>query len=163
MNERSQLPYLRSQFYPRERRSVPLAREFAQKAMVEWRAAAHLHEVLLCVSELATNALQHGVPPGRGFLLQLTLAESGLLRVELHDTGGGAVESPAQCADSESGRGLLLVSVLADKWGVGPRYPGKIVWCEFVRATVRETGQGCSGIPEHPQPRTAGEIRQPPS
>jgi serine/threonine-protein kinase RsbW len=34
--------------------------------------------------------------------------------------------------EEEHGRGLLLVSVLADKWGVGERDPGKLVWCEFV-------------------------------
>jgi hypothetical protein len=27
----------------------------------------------------------------------------------------------------------MLVAVLADKWGVGERAPGKVVWCEFVR------------------------------
>jgi hypothetical protein len=34
-------------------------------------------------------------------------------------------------AADESGRGLLLVEALSDKWGVGERVPGKIVWCEF--------------------------------
>ncbi|MGP3635489.1 ATP-binding protein, partial [Streptomyces sp. 24-1644] len=31
----------------------------------------------------------------------------------------------------ESGRGLLLVDVLADRWGVRERSPGKVVWCAF--------------------------------
>lgn len=30
----------------------------------------------------------------------------------------------------EGGRGLLLVSELADKWGVTEREPGKVVWFE---------------------------------
>jgi hypothetical protein len=34
-------------------------------------------------------------------------------------------------AEGERGRGLLLVAALADKWGVGERHPGKVVWCEF--------------------------------
>ncbi|MET7622153.1 ATP-binding protein [Streptomyces sp. NPDC005408] len=84
-----------------------------------------------CASELATNALVHGVPPGRGYRLKLWLYGDGggLLRVEVHDSGGGqpSVREP----DGESGRGLLLVAALADKWGVGERDPGKIVWCEF--------------------------------
>lgn len=29
------------------------------------------------------------------------------------------------------GMALLLVSELADKWGVGEREPGKVVWCEL--------------------------------
>lgn len=35
--------------------------------------------------------------------------------------------------EEEGGRGLLLVSALADKPGVAERNPGKIVWCGFDR------------------------------
>jgi two-component sensor histidine kinase len=90
--------------------------------------------VLLCVSELATNALVHGVPPGRGFLLRLVpYDEDGGVRIEVHDSGDGVPVLPRQDVQEpcEGGRGLLLVSELADKWGVGARCPGKIVWCEF--------------------------------
>jgi hypothetical protein len=38
--------------------------------------------------------------------------------------------------------GLLLVSELADKWGVGERGLGKIVWCEFAVLGPEETGLG---------------------
>ena len=36
MNETAQLPYFRAAFYCRERRSIPVVRKFARKAMVEW-------------------------------------------------------------------------------------------------------------------------------
>jgi anti-sigma regulatory factor (Ser/Thr protein kinase) len=92
------------------------------------------YDIVLCVSELATNALVHGVPPGRGFLLRLLpLPYDGGVRVEVHDSGRG-VPAPSQAEAQElgeGGRGLLLVAGLADKWGVGERDPGKIVWCEF--------------------------------
>lgn len=81
------------------------------------------------MSELATNALVHGVPPGRGYRLRLWLHGDGLLRVEVHDSGGG--QPRMREPEGEAGRGLLLVAALADKWGVGERSPGKIVWCEF--------------------------------
>ncbi|MCF3177689.1 ATP-binding protein [Streptomyces sioyaensis] len=122
-------------FYRRERRSVPLAREFARTALTEWDLDHLAEDVLLCVSELATNALLYGVPPGRGYRLRLSLGEDGLLRVEVHDSGDGEPHVPALAPydgeEGESGRGLLLVSALADAWGVGERVPGKIVWCEF--------------------------------
>ncbi|MGW2919088.1 ATP-binding protein [Streptomyces angustmyceticus] len=126
----------RTAFYRRERRSVSRARAFARAALVAWDLRHLTDDVLLCVSELATNALLHGVPPGRGYRLCLSLDEDGLLRVELHDSGGGEPRVPAPGSGDggegdESGRGLLLVSALADAWGVGERVPGKIVWCEF--------------------------------
>ncbi|MFE7774696.1 ATP-binding protein [Streptomyces sp. NPDC057445] len=131
MNDAIQPALVREAFYRRERRSVPAAREFADRALADWRVTRRADDVLLCVSELATNALLHGVPPGRGFRLHLRLDE--VLRVEVHDSGDGEVRAPEPVgdADAESGRGLLLVAAVADKWGVGERNPGKVVWCEF--------------------------------
>ncbi|MFD5097675.1 ATP-binding protein [Streptomyces albidochromogenes] len=128
MNETMQHPSVRERFCRRERRSVAAARDFARTALAEWQLGACLDDVLLCVSELATNALLHGVPPGRGYRLRLWLG-GNVLRIEVHDSGTGLphVREP----DGESGRGLLLVAALADRWGVGGREPGKVVWCEF--------------------------------
>ncbi|MFF2198887.1 ATP-binding protein [Streptomyces sp. NPDC058145] len=135
MNAQTELPYQRDQFYGRSRRSVPAARRFTEWSLTywglaEWRRAG---DVTLCVSELATNALVHGVPPGRGFLLRLRY-DGAVVRAEVHDSGAGVprVAEEAGGDEEEGGRGLLLVSVLADKWGVGTRAPGKLVWCEFV-------------------------------
>ncbi|MFF5441835.1 ATP-binding protein [Streptomyces achromogenes] len=136
MNAQTQHPHTRQAFYRRDRRSVRLARKFAWQTLTDWAAEGRGDDVLLCVSELATNALLHGVPAGRGFLLRLALHAEGALRVEVHDSGPGEVGCPDPVreadAEAEHGRGLLLVAALADKWGVGERNPGKIVWCEFL-------------------------------
>jgi anti-sigma regulatory factor (Ser/Thr protein kinase) len=124
----------RERFFHRTRRSVPVAREFAQKTLVEWGVVGvsrRTDDVLLCVSELATNALLHGVPPGRGFLVRLGLTADRVLRIEAHDSGDGEPRPRDSAAGEERGRGLAIVEALADKWGVGERYPGKIIWCEF--------------------------------
>ncbi|MFG2923454.1 ATP-binding protein [Streptomyces sp. NPDC048305] len=128
MNETMQPSLLRERFCRRERRSVPLVREFTEAAVTDWGFADRRDEVLLCVSELATNALLHGVPPGRGYLVRLMLKARELV-VEVHDSGGG--EPVVREPRGESGRGLLLVEALADRWGVGERDPGKVVWCAF--------------------------------
>jgi anti-sigma regulatory factor (Ser/Thr protein kinase) len=135
VNAQTQHPHTRQAFYRRDRRSVRLARQFAWQTLIDWAAAERGDDVLLCVSELATNALLHGVPAGRGFLLRLARHADGALRVEVHDSGPGEIRCPdaAPDANAEHGRGLLLVAALADKWGVGERNPGKIVWCEFLR------------------------------
>jgi two-component sensor histidine kinase len=127
-----EIPHARERFYRRERRSVPAARDFTQAALADWAVPLSARgDILLCVSELTTNALLHGVPPGRGFQLRL-LPGIVALRVEVHDSGGGVPRPVAPQSEGESGRGLLLVSALADKWGVAERDPGKCVWCEFV-------------------------------
>jgi anti-sigma regulatory factor (Ser/Thr protein kinase) len=139
MNSDPQEGHLRERFYRRERRSVPAAREFTREALVDWGCTSRADDVLLCVSELTTNALLHGVPPGHGFLLQLSRDAGRVLRVEVHDIGDRRPRLPTlsngECApesdEAESGRGLFLVDALADKWDVGERTPGKFIWAEF--------------------------------
>ncbi|MEU6070478.1 ATP-binding protein [Streptomyces sp. NPDC047082] len=130
MNVETELPHQRDQFYGRDRRSVPAARRFTWWSLRYWGLDdwERAEDVSLCVSELATNALVHGVPAGRGFLLRLRY-DGEVLRVEVHDSGPG-VPRVADEAD-EGGRGLLLVAALSDKWGVGERDLGKLVWAEF--------------------------------
>ena len=119
-------------FFRRERRSVPAARRFAHAFLVEWglAEAERSGDVLLCVSELATNALVHGVPSGRQFRVYLRY-DGHVLRVEVHDSGGGVPHIDKAGDGDEGGRGLLLVDALADKWGVRERDLGKVVWAEF--------------------------------
>jgi anti-sigma regulatory factor (Ser/Thr protein kinase) len=133
MSQEPQQADLRSQFYRRNRRSIPAAREFTSRALTAWNRRARADDVLLCVSELTTNALLHGAPPGRGFLLRLAHIPDGPLRIEVHDTGDPmpAPHPEAPPGSDDHGRGLFLVSTLADKWDVTDRHPGKVVWCEF--------------------------------
>lgn len=83
----------------------------------------------LLIAELVANAALHGKVPGRRARLVVTLGATEL-RVEVTDCRGD--RQPVACgdADAESGRGLLLVEVLADGWGVRAHDPGgKTVWC----------------------------------
>lgn len=133
MNETIQLPLLRERFFRRERRSVPAARVFTAETLAGWGVAGtgRADDVLLCVSELVTNAVVHGVPPGRQLRLLLRF-DGRTLVVEVHDSGPG---EPRIVHDGdegdEGGRGLLLVAALSEGWGVRERSLGKAVWCEF--------------------------------
>ncbi|KKD07279.1 ATP-binding protein [Streptomyces sp. WM6386] len=132
MNAQAQLLRARTALYPRDRRSAGVARDLTRITLTDWGLTERGDDALLCVSELAVNALLHGVPPNRCFRLCLTLTTDGVLRVEVHDSGPGEIHPPhAAAPEAERGRGLLLVAALADGWGVRRRVPGKVVWCEF--------------------------------
>lgn len=121
---------LRERYFPRSRQSIGSTREFAAVTLDAWGVTCRRDDLLLCVSELATNALLHGVPPGRYYRLRLLLFD-GMVRVEVADSGGGLPQVKDGDPGAEGGRGLLLVASLAERWGVGPRRPGKVVWCEL--------------------------------
>jgi anti-sigma regulatory factor (Ser/Thr protein kinase) len=98
------------------------------------------------VAELAANAATHGRVPGRDFRLTLYVV-GGTLRIEVTDTCGDRLPRPEHpAADAESGRGLLLVEALADRWGVArePR-PRKTIWAELDLVPEPEHGSSCSG------------------
>ncbi|MFF7645470.1 ATP-binding protein [Streptomyces canus] len=111
-------------------RGARLARLLATEQLREWGLPLHPAEHI--VAELAVNAATHGRVPGRDFRLTLYVV-GDTLRIEVTDTRGDRLphtELPAP--DAESGRGLVLVAALADRWGVapGPR-PRKTVWAEI--------------------------------
>ncbi|MEU0127163.1 MULTISPECIES: ATP-binding protein [unclassified Streptomyces] len=91
----------------------------------------------LVVAELAANAVTHGHVPGRDFELALTRAPGAVLRIEVSDARGERCSlAPGGTGRSghvgESGRGLLLVEALADRWSVHERLPvGKTVRAEL--------------------------------
>ncbi|TQK45290.1 anti-sigma regulatory factor (Ser/Thr protein kinase) [Streptomyces sp. SLBN-118] len=123
-------PLARQWAFDHDPASVRAAREFAKGTLADWGIADRCDDVRLCVSELATNAVVHGDGSATGFLLGISVADH-LLRVEVHDTGPGLPQRREPDDDSDSGRGLLLVSKYADGWGTERTGQHKVVWAEF--------------------------------
>jgi anti-sigma regulatory factor (Ser/Thr protein kinase) len=92
-----------------------------------------LPDVRLLVSELVTNAVRHGnLAAGDAINLVVDIADH-MLRVEVHDPGGGFVPStPSPDPARPSGWGLYLVAELADRWGVDSD-DTTLVWFELDR------------------------------
>ncbi|TXS36270.1 ATP-binding protein [Streptomyces sp. OR43] len=118
--------------FPRRRTSVGASRDFVVDVLAEWRLTPLVDDIRLCVSELATNALLHGVPPGREFAVRLR-ANRDLVHLEVRDSGGGHPEVKCPTAEDCTGRGLLLVIELAADFGVDHHAVGKTVWAAFKR------------------------------
>ncbi|MCF1593866.1 ATP-binding protein [Streptomyces muensis] len=131
--------YTFTQLLSSTRRGARLARLLAAEQLRAWPVPPSVTErAEQIVAELAANAALHGRVNGRDFRLTVALdATAGVLRIAVTDARGERIPSPpAECGtplDTESGRGLLLVIALADRWGVEPYPPGgKTVWAECV-------------------------------
>jgi anti-sigma regulatory factor (Ser/Thr protein kinase) len=111
-------------------RGARLARLLATEQLRTW--GLPLDPARQIVAELASNAATHSRVPGRDFRLTLYVV-ADTLRIEVTDTCGDRLPSRQNPApEAESGRGLVLVEALADRWGValGP-HPRKVVWAEL--------------------------------
>ncbi|MET9372995.1 ATP-binding protein [Streptomyces sp. NPDC002992] len=117
------------------RRGARLARLLAVEQLRSWELTAVAEVAAQVVAELAANAVTHGRVPGRDFRLAL-LASDAVLRIEVTDTRGDRLPVVGRPTDAASGRGLLIVEALADRWGVtsGP-VPRKTVWAEIGTAS----------------------------
>jgi hypothetical protein len=105
---------------------VGVVRHRAGDVLTHWRVGADVRdEAVLLLSELTTNALLHGRPP-----VEVRLSRDRRhLTLEVHD-GAPTLPRPSRPGvDDEHGRGLLLVSLLAKRWGTRPTPHGKAVWC----------------------------------
>jgi anti-sigma regulatory factor (Ser/Thr protein kinase) len=113
-------------------RNVTLARRRAARLAVDWGFHSRAGDVGVVTSELITNALLHGSLRDR--LIRVRLAATGAtLRVEVSDPRGERQPVPREAAcEDQFGRGLTLVGMLADDWGVHPRLGvGKTVWAQW--------------------------------
>jgi anti-sigma regulatory factor (Ser/Thr protein kinase) len=79
------------------------------------------------VSELATNAIRHARSPFRVCVSRSDRA----VCVSVEDLGAGLPREIGQSIDGVSGRGIALVSALAQRWGVVRGDEGKTVWAEL--------------------------------
>jgi anti-sigma regulatory factor (Ser/Thr protein kinase) len=83
----------------------------------------------LVVSELVTNAVLHAGSPAQ---VEVRVGNDRV-RIEVHDA---TVELPTVREPGPftvTGRGLLLVDALCDRWGASPTTGGKVVWFEIDR------------------------------
>jgi serine/threonine-protein kinase RsbW len=89
-------------------------------------------EVILCLSELAANAVLHSDSgrPGGTFTVRVESCHGAYIRIEVEDDGGPWL-APAPDPGSGSGRGLDIVGALAADWGVATSPAGRTVWARF--------------------------------
>jgi serine/threonine-protein kinase RsbW len=127
----------RSRSFPGRAEFVREARRFVGGIMHGWPAA---EDAVLCLSELAANAVAHSDSgkPGGEFTVRVAIA-GDRVRVEVEDQGGRWDCSPRE--GGQHGRGLLIVCRLATGWGViSDGEISRIVWFELPSTPVPPPG-----------------------
>lgn len=105
--------------------AVKTARDARAAVLALPLAEDRKERAVLVVSELATNAFVHA----GGVLYLQVRYDDGQVRVEVADASP-RLPGPVK-VNLTSGRGLLMVDVLAKAWGSEPRSWGKVVWAEL--------------------------------
>jgi len=149
--------------------SVRAARDFTLATLQRWGVTDRREDIAIVVSELLTNALRHALPgpgaPRRRCPLRLGLVQPGpcVLCAVADPSQQPPVPKEPSCL-AETGRGLHVISALADTWGyTTPSDTGKVVWAMFSASPASPryprrpaqdhgplTRPGCRGTPHPP-------------
>lgn len=116
--------------FPGQPDQIARARDFTRRVL---GPCPVLDEAVLLVSELATNAVEHTATADEGsFHVTVCQCDSSLL-IAVTDGGSDSVPTPGHQADNlaETGRGLELVELIADRWDYRDDGHGRTVWFEL--------------------------------
>lgn len=123
-------PLVWSRTFPAAAAQIGEARRFLARLLGDLPEA---DDAVLCLSELATNATLHSRSCDGGQYTVRVELHGQRLRVAVHDQGG--LWTRPDDGDDQHGRGLLIVSRLANSWGrEGQSTDGWTVWFEMDRS-----------------------------
>ncbi|MEU0037307.1 SpoIIE family protein phosphatase [Streptomyces sp. NPDC006333] len=112
------------------------ARQQVRELLHDWGSQDQRDSAVLLVSEILTNVHVH--TDDDALLVAEVTGRPGERRVRVEVTDGSDDlphrRHPGELASS--GRGLVLVEVLAEAWGVDPRGEGKSIWFEFYESST---------------------------
>ncbi|MFH8344780.1 SpoIIE family protein phosphatase [Streptomyces sp. NPDC018045] len=107
------------------------ARNQVRDVLHDWSDEDQVDSAVLMVSEMVTNVLMH--TDGDALLVAEITGRKGSRRIRV-DVADSSDELPHRRTPGElasSGRGLVLMELLAGAWGVDPRGDGKSTWFEL--------------------------------
>ncbi|GEC07667.1 magnesium or manganese-dependent protein phosphatase [Streptomyces spinoverrucosus] len=110
---------------------VAVARQQLRELLHDWSSADQVDSAVLLLSETLTNVLVH--TDTDALLVAEVAGEPGArrMRVEVTDASDDLPHKRRPGELASSGRGLMLIELLAHAWGVDPRGEGKSIWFEL--------------------------------
>lgn len=128
-----------SQTFPCEPSTAELGRELVRDVLGVWHLDGLADRATLIITELIANASRH--TPCSEIRLTVGRPSATRLRVGVVDREPARLPILSQVADDdESGRGLLLVDAVADRWGYNLHGSGRRPWGKEVWAELRTEG-----------------------
>ncbi|MET8079695.1 SpoIIE family protein phosphatase [Streptomyces sp. NPDC005303] len=114
---------------------VAVARQQLRELLHDWPSADQVDSAVLLLSEMLTNVLVH--TDADALLLAEVRGETGerRMRIEVTDTSDDLPHKRRPGELASSGRGLMLIELLADGWGVDPQGEGKSIWFELYESS----------------------------
>lgn len=93
-----------------------------------------VENILMVATELVSNSVMHaGLPPGGQITFRLRAERRIRIEVEDHGLGFGGREPPVRDPGRAlGGRGLMIVDLLSESWGV-QEDGAVLVWAELAR------------------------------
>ncbi|MFJ6722538.1 ATP-binding protein [Streptomyces sp. NPDC091259] len=132
VRERAEAVFKRTGRLDADARRPGQARRIVTASMGAWRLRDYVDDAVLLVSELVTNAFRHGT--GRTLRVRLHLTQKYLC--EVRSGNAGAAHAKVAADFDEGGRGLFLVSQIADVWAVSADGAG--MWCTLAITRGRD-------------------------
>jgi signal transduction histidine kinase len=121
-------PQLLTMSMPPHQEGPSLARRFVAHALTLVGLEEDEPDAALVVSELVGNACRYA---RTRVTIRVEVEADDGLRIEIEDDGPGMPRlRPAEPVDT-AGRGLQIVSTIADRWGTTSTEGGKFVWVEL--------------------------------
>ncbi|MFD4711926.1 SpoIIE family protein phosphatase [Streptomyces sp. NPDC058430] len=127
---------------PRDPAAVRQVRTDATNQLAAWGLEDLAFVTELVLSELVTNAIRYATGP-----ISLRLLLDRKLICEVFDASSTTPHLRYAETMDEGGRGLFLVSQLADRWGVRYTAAGKIIWTEQALPDGGHAGTGDVSLP----------------
>ncbi|WPO73157.1 ATP-binding protein [Streptomyces sp. KN37] len=128
-----------SQTFPCKPSTAEIGRDLVRDVLGVWHLDGLADRAALIVTELIANASRH--TPCSEIRLTVARPDATRLRVGVVDREPARLPILSQAADDdESGRGLLLVDAVADRWGYDLHGSGRRPWGKEVWAELRTGG-----------------------
>ncbi|MEU2738590.1 SpoIIE family protein phosphatase [Streptomyces sp. NPDC007095] len=119
---------------PLDPAAVAGMRDTVSRKLDEWGLSELGFSMELILSELITNAIRYGSEP-----IHVRLIHDRTLICEVADSSSTSPHLRYAATMDEGGRGLFLVSQMAERWGTRYTPQGKVIWAE--QALPQVTGQ----------------------